>query len=51
VVATFLFGVTPGDPATYVLAAAVFAAVALAAAAIPAHRASRVDPTTALRYE
>jgi predicted permease len=51
VVATFLFGVTPGDPATYVLAATLFAAVALAAAAIPAHRASRVDPTTALRYE
>ena len=50
-VATFLFGVTPGDPVSYVLAAAVFAAVALAAAAIPAHRASRVDPTTALRYE
>ena len=51
VVATFLFGVTPGDPASYVLAAAVLAAVALAAAAIPAHRASRVDPTTALRCE
>jgi putative ABC transport system permease protein len=51
VVVTFLFGVTPGDPVSYVLAAAVFAAVALAAAAIPAHRASRVDPTTALRYE
>jgi predicted permease len=50
-VATFLFGVTPGDPVSYVLAAAVFGAVALAAAAIPALRASRVDPTRALRYE
>jgi predicted permease len=50
-VSTFLFGVTPDDAVSYVLAAAVFAAVALAAAAIPAHRASRVDPTTALRYE
>jgi predicted permease len=51
VVATFLFGVTPGDPVSYVFAAAVFGAVALAAAAMPALRASRVDPTTALRYE
>jgi putative ABC transport system permease protein len=50
-VTAFVFGVAPGDPVSYVLAAAVFAAVALAAAAIPAHRASRVDPTTALRYE
>jgi hypothetical protein len=51
VVAALLFGVTPSDPASYVLAAALFAAVALAVAAIPAHRASRVDPTTALRDE
>jgi len=46
-----LFGVTPGDPVSYVLAAAAFAAVALAVAVFPAYRASRVDPTTALRYE
>jgi ABC-type lipoprotein release transport system permease subunit len=51
VVATFLFGVTPGDPVSYAFAAAVFGAVALAAAAMPALRASRVDPTTALRCE
>ena len=46
-----LFGVTPGDPVSYAFAAAVFGAVALAAAAIPALRASRVEPTTALRCE
>ena len=50
-VSTLLFGVTPVDPASYALAALLFAAVALAVAAIPARRASRVDPTTALRYE
>jgi putative ABC transport system permease protein len=50
-VATLLFGVAPDDPVSYALATAAFALVALAAAAIPAHRASRVEPTTALRYE
>ena len=50
-VSTMLFGVTPGDPISHVVAAAVFAVVALGVAAIPAHRASRVDPTTALRCE
>ena len=50
-VSTFVYGITPGDPVSYVVAAAVFAVVAFAVAAIPAQRASRVDPTTALRYE
>ncbi len=51
VVATLLFGIAPGDPASYLLAAAGFAAVALAVSAVPARRASRVNPTTALRCE
>ena len=51
VVATPLFGVSPGDPASYLLAAAGFAAVALVVAALPARRASQVDPTMALRCE
>jgi predicted permease len=51
VVSKLLFGVTTGDPVSYVVAAALFAVVASGVAAIPAHRASRVDPTTALRYE
>lgn len=46
-----LFGVAPGDPLTYAAAAAIFGVLAAAAAAIPARRASRVDPTTALRHE
>jgi ABC-type antimicrobial peptide transport system permease subunit len=51
VVATLLFGIAPGDPASYLLAVTGFAAVALAVSAVPARRASRVDPTTALRCE
>jgi ABC-type antimicrobial peptide transport system permease subunit len=46
-----LFGVTATDPATIVVAAMVLAAGALAAAFIPAWRASKVSPTDALRLE
>lgn len=48
---TFIFGVTTGDPRTYLFAALTFSAVALAAVIIPARRASRIDPTSALRFE
>jgi ABC-type antimicrobial peptide transport system permease subunit len=41
----------PADAATYVTAAILLGAVALFAGAIPAWRATRVDPMTALRYE
>ncbi len=51
VLSTLLFDVSAGDPISYSVGGAAFAALALAAAAIPAHRASRVDPTSALRYE
>lgn len=46
-----LFGVTATDPATIAAAALVLAAAALAAAFIPAWRASKVSPTDALRLE
>jgi putative ABC transport system permease protein len=46
-----VFGVTPGDPLTYLLAASAFAAVALAAVIVPARRATRVEPVQALRCE
>jgi putative ABC transport system permease protein len=47
----FLYGVKPGDPLTLASVCAVMAIVALAACAIPAMRATRVDPSIALRYE
>ena len=46
-----LFGVTATDPATIAAAATVLATGALAAALIPAWRASNVSPTEALRLE
>ena len=46
-----LFGVKPVDPLTFVTVAVILQAVALAAACIPAYRASRVDPMVALRHE
>src|SRR5712691_1456967 len=51
IASTFIFGVTTGDPLTYLFAALTFSAVALAAVIIPARRASRIDPTSALRFE
>jgi predicted permease len=50
-IAGMLYGVAPRDPLSMALAAAAMLAVSLAAAAIPARRASRVEPVTALRYE
>jgi predicted permease len=49
VVRSMLFGLTPGDPLTYGAVALILGAIALVASAIPARRASRIDPITALR--
>ena len=46
-----LFGVTPADPGVFAVAAAALGASALAAGWLPARRASRIDPMTALRHE
>jgi predicted permease len=48
---SLLFEVSALDPAAFAIAAAAMAAVGVTSAAIPARRATRVDPTTALRAE
>jgi ABC-type antimicrobial peptide transport system permease subunit len=48
---TLLFGLSAGDPPTLLTAAAVLGAVAMAASYLPALRASRLEPTEALREE
>jgi predicted permease len=44
-----LYGITPLDPLTFAAVALILAAVAIVAASIPAHRATRIDPLIALR--
>jgi predicted permease len=46
-----LFGLTPRDPATLTVTATMLAVSALLAGYLPARRASRIDPTVALRAE
>ena len=48
---SLLSGVRPGDPATLAAIAALIGAVAIAACAVPARRAVRVDPVSTLRSE
>jgi ABC-type antimicrobial peptide transport system permease subunit len=46
-----LYGIRPLDPAVLALGCAALGVVALAASAVPARRATRIDPVTALAQE
>ncbi len=51
VISSMLFAIEPTDLLSLAIAGVVLAAVALTAASIPARRASRIDPTMALRAQ
>jgi predicted permease len=48
---SFLYGVRPHDVLTFTVVPVLLAGIALLACWIPARRAARIDPQTALRYE
>ena len=50
-IATFLFGTSPTDPITFAATAVLLTMVAMVAGYIPARRASRVEPMSALRAD
>ena len=50
-VSNLLFGISAVDPVTFVVVPLALAAMALLASYVPAVRATRIDPATALRGE
>ena len=50
-IGSFLYGVSPADPVSFLGVIAVLGSAALLATYVPARRATRVDPMTAMRYD
>ena len=48
---SFLFGVKPNDPRALTVAVAILVGAALLAGYMPARKASKIDPVSALREE
>ena len=48
---SLLYGVSPTDPVTYAAVAGLMLAIAVVASAVPAWRATRVDPIRTLKAE
>ena len=50
-VESFLYGMKPNDPLAFTLAVTTLLGAALLAGYVPARKASRIDPMTAVRHE
>ena len=50
-IASLLYGLKPHDPTTLALAVVILSSAALIAGYLPARKASRIDPMTALRID
>jgi ABC-type antimicrobial peptide transport system permease subunit len=48
---SLLYGVAPGDPITFLVVTALLSGAALLACYVPAIRAARINPMSALHYE
>jgi predicted permease len=49
--AGFLYGVSPTDPASFILIGVLLAVVSIVASLVPARRAARINPLVAFKYE